>query len=124
MSLPSFISALLVGFFVLAGSISASAAFTALPAAPRCASCIRAQEIQQLDCNSLAQLNQYGGCSGFCQSFAQAWGGAAQATIAQCISNCDAKVAQCAGGGGGGGAQPNCQWYSKGEVRKYVCRIY
>lgn len=128
MTLPGFISALIVGAVVVAVPVAAGAAFTAHPAAPRCALCLRAQEIQQLDCNSLAQLNQYGGCSGFCQSFAQAWGGASQATIGTCISNCNAKVAQCSGGGAGGGgegvAQPNCQWYAKGEIRKYICRIY
>lgn len=108
----------------LTSSGPASAAFTAHPAAPRCASCLRAQDIQQLDCNSLAQVNQYGGCGGFCRSFAQAWGGASEATINQCINNCNNKLAQCAGGGGGGGAQPNCQWYSKGDIRKYICRVY
>ena len=113
------VSPIVVGLCVLSSTNSASAAFTTHPAAPRCASCIRAQEIQQLDCNSLAQLNQYGGCSGFCRGFAE--GAVSQEIIAKCISDCNSKVAQCSGGGGG---QPNCQWYSKGDIKKYICRIY
>ena len=116
------IVSVVLALLVLTGAEPASAAFTALPAAPRCATYIRVQEIQQLDCNSLAHVNQFGGCSGFCRDFAQAWGSASEAAIAQCIDNCNNQLARCSGGGGGG--QPNCQWYSKGEIRKYICRVY
>lgn len=117
---------ILFALLILMSTAPANAAFSAHPAAPRCASCLGVQEIQQLDCNALTQVHQYGGCGGFCRNFAQAWGGASQAAIAQCINNCNHQLAQCAGGGGGGGgaAQPNCQWYSKGDISKYICRIY
>jgi hypothetical protein len=103
---PHLISLSLAGFFVVASLNTAGA--------------------QQLDCNSLAQVNQYGGCSGFCRNFARAWGSTSEALISQCINNCNNKLAQCAGGGGGGGgaSQTNCQWYSKGNIRKRICRIY
>jgi hypothetical protein len=120
------IVSIIFALLVLMGSDPA-VALTAYPAAPRCESCLRAQEIQQLDCNALAKMQQqHGTCEGFCQNFAQAWGAAAQRYVAQCISNCNAKLAQCAGGGGGGGgaSQPNCQWYSEGNIRKRICRIY
>jgi len=117
------IVSIIFALLVLMGSDPA-VALTAHPAAPRCDSCSPVERVQQLDCNSLAQVNQYGGCSGFCRNFAQAWGGASEATIAQCINNCNTQLAQCAGGGGGQQAQPNCQWYQKGEIRKYICRIY
>jgi len=119
------IVSIIFALLVLMGS-GPAAALHAHPPTPRCDSCNRVERVQQLDCNALAQVHQYGGCSGFCQNFARAWGSTSQAAIAQCINNCETQLAQCAGGGGGGGqqAQPNCQWYQKGEIRKYICRIY
>lgn len=96
----NFVSTMLAGFFVVAGLNPAGA--------------------QALDCNVIAQVPQYGGCEGFCKNFLGAWGAAG--AIGQCVNNCNNQLAQCAGGGGGGG-EPNCQWYSKGEIRKYICRI-
>lgn len=128
MSVPRFIAASLLGFFVLTSAELASAAFGAHPAAPRCDSCSQVQRVQQLDCNALAQVHQFGGCAGFCENFSRAWGNTSQGAINDCTNNCNTQLAQCAGGGGGGGggqqAQPNCQWYERGGIRKYTCRIY
>jgi hypothetical protein len=114
------VSPIVVGLCVLSSANSGSAAFTAHLAEPRCISCVLAQRIaQELDCRGIAGLRRYGGCSGFCRGFAE--GAVSQEIIAKCISDCNSKVAQCNGGGGG---QPNCQWYSKGDIKKYICRIY
>ena len=77
---------------------------------------------QAFDCNVIATVPQYGGCEGFCKNFLGAWGAAGG--ITNCVKNCNDKVAQCNVGGGGGADKPNCKWYSKGDIKKYICRIY
>jgi hypothetical protein len=121
MQIVSIIFALLV----LMGSDPA-VALTAHPAAPRCASCLHAQEIQNFDCNSVARvMREDGSCDNYCRNFAQTWG-SAPGWLSDCLTMCNTKAAECAGGGGGGGgvSQPNCQWYSQGNIRKRICRIY
>jgi len=120
--IPSFLPLILAGFFVLVGLNPAIAAFTSRPTEPRCASCVLVQKIQELDCNVIATVPQYGGCEGFCKNFLGAWG--APGAIANCVKNCNDKVAQCNVGGGGDADKPNCKWYSKDDIKKYICRIY
>lgn len=113
-----------LGFFALANVSPASAVIASHLAKPRCTWCVFVQKAEDFDCRAVAELRRFGGCSGFCRGFAEG-SGVSKAVIDKCISDCNIQVAQCNGEDESQDeGRPNCKWYSKGDIRKYICRIY